>query len=138
MKHDTRNSPRIRATVVRQLYPFTVTRTGKRFAPSPIAATCSSSSTTAAAGPRGTSVAIIWMEPIQRQCFTPEVVPSTTLFRRNGSRGHTVTINAAEQYQRIAGLGVSEGFGQTKTPMNTPASVQQQVLSLRAASRDWP
>jgi O-glycosyl hydrolase len=42
----------------------------------------------------------------------------------------TVTINAAEQYQRIAGFGVSEGFGQAKTLMNAPASVQKQVLSL--------
>ena len=42
----------------------------------------------------------------------------------------TVTINAAKQYQRIAGFGVSEGFGQAKTLMNAPASVQKQVLSL--------
>jgi O-glycosyl hydrolase len=42
----------------------------------------------------------------------------------------TVTINAAEQYQRIAGFGVSEGFGQAKALMNAPASVQKQALSL--------
>ena len=48
--------------------------------------------------------------------------------RRDGSA--TVTINAAKQYQRIAGFGVSEGFGQAKALMNAPASVQQQVLSL--------
>ncbi len=41
-----------------------------------------------------------------------------------------VTISSAEQYQRIAGFGVSEGFGQAKTLMSAPASVQQQVLSL--------
>jgi O-glycosyl hydrolase len=41
-----------------------------------------------------------------------------------------VTISAARQYQRIAGFGVSEGFGQAKTLMSAPASVQQQVLSL--------
>jgi O-glycosyl hydrolase len=41
-----------------------------------------------------------------------------------------VTINAAEHYQRIVGFGVSEGFGQAKTLMNAPASVQKQVLSL--------
>jgi O-glycosyl hydrolase len=41
-----------------------------------------------------------------------------------------VAINAAKQYQRIAGFGVSEGFGQAKTLMNAPASVQQRVLSL--------
>ena len=42
----------------------------------------------------------------------------------------TVAINPAKQYQRIAGFGVSEGFGQAKTLMNAPASVQKQVLSL--------
>jgi O-glycosyl hydrolase len=41
-----------------------------------------------------------------------------------------VTINPARQYQRIAGFGVSEGFGQAKTLMNAPVSVQQQVLGL--------
>jgi O-glycosyl hydrolase len=41
-----------------------------------------------------------------------------------------VTISSARQYQRIAGFGVSEGFGQAKTLMSAPASVQQQVLSL--------
>ncbi len=42
----------------------------------------------------------------------------------------TVTIDAAKRYQRIAGFGVSEGFGQAKALMNAPASVQKQVLSL--------
>jgi glucuronoarabinoxylan endo-1,4-beta-xylanase len=42
----------------------------------------------------------------------------------------TVAINPARQYQRIAGFGVSEGFGQARTLMNAPASVQKQVLSL--------
>jgi O-glycosyl hydrolase len=42
----------------------------------------------------------------------------------------TVTISSAKQYQRIAGFGVSEGFGQAKTLVSAPASVQQQVLSL--------
>jgi O-glycosyl hydrolase len=42
----------------------------------------------------------------------------------------TVAVNPAKQYQRIAGFGVSEGFGQAKTLMNAPASVQKQVLSL--------
>jgi O-glycosyl hydrolase len=41
-----------------------------------------------------------------------------------------VTISSAAQYQRIAGFGVSEGFGQAKTLRSAPASVQQQVLSL--------
>jgi O-glycosyl hydrolase len=50
--------------------------------------------------------------------------------RSGSSSTATVTVNAAEQYQRIAGFGVSEGFGQAKTLMNMPASVQKQVLSL--------
>jgi glucuronoarabinoxylan endo-1,4-beta-xylanase len=41
-----------------------------------------------------------------------------------------VTISSVEQYQRIAGFGVSEGFGQAETLMSAPGSVQQQVLSL--------
>ena len=50
---------------------------------------------------------------------------------RTASSGQaTVTIDAAEQYQRIAGFGVSEGFGQAKALMSAPASVQKQVLSL--------
>jgi glucuronoarabinoxylan endo-1,4-beta-xylanase len=42
----------------------------------------------------------------------------------------TVTVNAGKEYQRIAGFGVSEGFGQAKALMTAPASVQQRVLSL--------
>jgi O-glycosyl hydrolase len=41
-----------------------------------------------------------------------------------------VTISSGKQYQRIAGFGVSEGFGQAKALMSAPVSVQQQVLSL--------
>jgi O-glycosyl hydrolase len=41
-----------------------------------------------------------------------------------------VTISTARQYQRIAGFGVSEGFGQAKALMSAPAPVRQQVLSL--------
>jgi O-glycosyl hydrolase len=41
-----------------------------------------------------------------------------------------VTINAAKDHQLIAGFGESEGFGQAKRLMNSPASVQKQVLSL--------
>jgi O-glycosyl hydrolase len=44
--------------------------------------------------------------------------------------GASVTISLAKQYQRIDGFGVSEGFGQAKTLMSAPASVQRQVLSL--------
>jgi glucuronoarabinoxylan endo-1,4-beta-xylanase len=51
-----------------------------------------------------------------------------------GGAGRTaqakVTISSVKQYQQIAGFGVSEGFGQAKTLMKAPASVQQQVLSL--------
>ncbi len=50
--------------------------------------------------------------------------------RTGSSSTSTVTINAAKQYQRIAGFGVSEGFGQARALMNMPASVQKQVLSL--------
>src|SRR5580658_2168850 len=42
----------------------------------------------------------------------------------------TVTIDGAAQYQRIAGFGASEAFGQAETVMNEPSAVQQQVLSL--------
>ncbi len=42
----------------------------------------------------------------------------------------TVAIDPARHYQRIAGFGVSEGFGQAKALMTVPASVQKQVLSL--------
>jgi O-glycosyl hydrolase len=41
-----------------------------------------------------------------------------------------VTISTVKQYQRIAGFGVSEGFGQAKALMSAPTSVQQRVLSL--------
>ena len=41
-----------------------------------------------------------------------------------------VTISSVTQYQRIAGFGVSEGFGQAKALMSAPAPVRQQVLSL--------
>jgi hypothetical protein len=52
--------------------------------------------------------------------------------RTGSSSGHaTVTLDAAKQHQRIAGFGVSEGFGQAETLMNAPASVQKQVLSVR-------
>ncbi len=50
--------------------------------------------------------------------------------RSGSSSPATITIDAAKQYQRIAGFGVSEGFGQAKALMNMPASVQKQVLSL--------
>ncbi len=55
---------------------------------------------------------------------------SPVVARSDSSSTATVTIDAAEQYQRIAGFGVAEGFGQAKTLMSMPASVQKQVLSL--------
>jgi O-glycosyl hydrolase len=49
----------------------------------------------------------------------------------NGSPStSTVTVNAAKQYQHVAGFGVSEGFGQAKTLMTEPPSVQKRILSL--------
>jgi hypothetical protein len=58
--------------------------------------------------------------------------------RTGSSFGHAmVTIDAAKQYQRIAGFGVSEGFGQAKALMNTPVSVQKQVLSLLYSPDAW-
>ncbi len=50
--------------------------------------------------------------------------------RSGSSSTAMVTINAAKEYQRISGFGVSEGFGQAKTLMSAPLSVQQQVVSL--------
>jgi len=51
--------------------------------------------------------------------------------RTGASSGHaTLTIDVAKRYQRIAGFGVSEGFGQAKALMSAPASVQKRVLSL--------
>jgi len=56
---------------------------------------------------------------------------SSRAARTGSSSGHAmVTIDAAKQYQRIAGFGVSEGFGQAKALMSAPAAVQKQVLSL--------
>jgi O-glycosyl hydrolase len=55
---------------------------------------------------------------------------SSGISRTGSASTATVTINAAEHYQRIAGFGVSEGFGQAKTLMTMPAPVQKQVLSL--------
>ena len=48
----------------------------------------------------------------------------------------TVAIDGAEQYQRIAGFGVSAGFGEAKVPMNAPAAIQKHVLSLLYSPTD--
>jgi O-glycosyl hydrolase len=51
--------------------------------------------------------------------------------RSGSSSAHaTVTVDAGERYQRIAGFGVSEGFGQAKALMSAPGSVRERVLSL--------
>lgn len=42
----------------------------------------------------------------------------------------SITVDPAQHYQRIAGFGVSEGFGQAEALMNAPPSVAQQVLRL--------
>ncbi len=54
--------------------------------------------------------------------------PTATATRASGRA--TVTIDATQRYQRVAGFGVSEGFGQAKALLNAPAPVQQQVVSL--------
>ncbi|HLI60830.1 MAG TPA: glycoside hydrolase family 30 beta sandwich domain-containing protein [Solirubrobacteraceae bacterium] len=50
-------------------------------------------------------------------------------------RGATVTIEGARSYQRIAGFGASEAFGQAATVMNASPAVQRQVLSLLYSPR---
>jgi O-glycosyl hydrolase len=50
--------------------------------------------------------------------------------RGSGAAGITVTIDPAKRDQRIAGFGVSEGFGQAKVLMSAPASVRKRVLRL--------
>ena len=49
-----------------------------------------------------------------------------------GSRSSTpaVTVVAGKRYQRIAGFGVSEGFGQAKALKSAPAAARKRVLSL--------
>src|ERR1700691_4361957 len=42
----------------------------------------------------------------------------------------TVTVNGNTTYQRIAGFGASEAFGQAQTLQNAPAALQRQVLNL--------
>ena len=41
----------------------------------------------------------------------------------------TATINGAQTFQTITGFGASEAFGEAATVMNSPSSVQQQVLN---------
>jgi O-glycosyl hydrolase len=42
----------------------------------------------------------------------------------------TVTVNASSTYQRIAGFGASEAFGQAETLQNAPAALRQEALNL--------
>jgi O-glycosyl hydrolase len=46
------------------------------------------------------------------------------------SADSVATINGAVTYQRIAGFGSSEAFGQAEQIMNAPAATQQQALNL--------
>jgi O-glycosyl hydrolase len=46
------------------------------------------------------------------------------------SADSVATINGAVTYQRIAGFGSSEAFGQAEQVMDAPAAAQQQALSL--------
>jgi O-glycosyl hydrolase len=46
------------------------------------------------------------------------------------SADSVATINGAVTYQRIAGFGSSEAFGQAEQIMNAPAAAQQQALNL--------
>src|SRR3954454_22857032 len=80
----------MRMTVVRQVWRLTVATTGKRLAPSPTAATCPSSSTTAAAAPRGTSVAVNRTEPTRR--FSQGAKPAD----REGPGHRIVSLRADE------------------------------------------
>ena len=74
---------------------------------------------------------VAWCAAATVRCWRPAAVAARRARRAAGSSSTaTVTINAAKRYQRIAGFGVSEGFGQAKALMNAPASVQKQVLSL--------
>ena len=67
---------------VRHVYPLMTRRRGSASRPPRPSATCSSSSTTAAAGPRGTSVAVRRMEPTRRFSHARTGLP------RAASRGH--------------------------------------------------
>jgi O-glycosyl hydrolase len=70
------------------------------------------------------------------RCAAAAAIPLLAAGCGGGSRSSTatVTIDAGKQYQRIAGFGVSEGFGQATTLMSAPAPVQRQVLSLLFSS----
>ena len=47
-----------------------------------------------------------------------------------GGAPPTVTVNGATTYQRIAGFGASEAFGEAQVIQNAPAATQQQALDL--------
>jgi O-glycosyl hydrolase len=79
------------------------------------------------------------MQPHRPERIVAAVLAAALLAGCSGSGGGggagaaaqaQVTISPARQYQRIAGFGVSEGFGQARTLMDAPTPVQQQVLSL--------
>ena len=45
-------------------------------------------------------------------------------------RASAVTVNDRVSYQRIAGFGASEAFGQAETLQNAPPALQEKALSL--------
>jgi O-glycosyl hydrolase len=66
---------------------------------------------------------------------TLAVVPVVSAAAAPASAGSSAasssaTINGAVRYQRIAGFGASEAFGQAATIMSAPAATQQQALNL--------
>ncbi len=78
-------------------------------------------------GPLAASYAAVMVGLLAAGCGSGSPGAAST----GASTGHaTVTVDVAKKYQRIDGFGVSEGFGQAKTLMSMPASVQKQVLSL--------
>jgi O-glycosyl hydrolase len=61
-------------------------------------------------------------------------VPLTTAATSAGAHASAATsavvINGATRYQRIAGFGASEAFGQAEVIQNAPTATQQQALNL--------
>lgn len=55
---------------------------------------------------------------------------SPAVARTGSSSSVSVKINAARECQRLAGFGVSEGFGQAEALVKMPGPVQDQVLNL--------
>jgi O-glycosyl hydrolase len=60
----------------------------------------------------------------------PLALAATAGTAQAGTGRPTVTVNGRIAYQRIAGFGASEAFGQAETLQNAPAAVRQQALNL--------